>query len=80
MRGCEDVWNSIIEEVTKIKNIWKTKDWTEMALEDLDAAVADFTEERYPASVFHAQQCTEKLLKAVLYFCLERVGIFTLQL
>jgi len=39
-----------------------------MALEDLDATVADVTEERYPASVFHAQQCTEKLLKAVLYF------------
>jgi HEPN domain-containing protein len=51
-----------------MKNIRKTTDWIEMALEDLDAAVADVTAERYPASVFHAQQCTEKLLKAVLYF------------
>lgn len=51
-----------------MKNIRKTTDWIEMALEDLDAAVADITEGRYPVSVFHAQQCTEKLLKAVLYF------------
>lgn len=51
-----------------MKNIRKTTDWIEMALEDLDAAVADITEGRYPSSVFHAQQCTEKLLKAVLYF------------
>ena len=51
-----------------MENIRKTKDWIEMALEDLDAAATDFTEARYPASVFHAQQCTEKLLKAVLYF------------
>ena len=43
-------------------------DWIEMALEDLDSAVASVTEGRYPGSVFHAQQCTEKLLKAVLYF------------
>ena len=51
-----------------MENIRKTKDWIEMALEDLDCAIADSAEERYPASVFHAQQCTEKLLKAVLYF------------
>ena len=67
-RGYTHLWNSITEEVTKMKNIRKTTDWMEMALEDMDAAVADVTEERYPASVFHAQQCTEKLLKAVLYF------------
>jgi hypothetical protein len=30
-----------------MKNIRKTTDWIEMALEDLDAAVADVTEERY---------------------------------
>ncbi|PXF60258.1 MAG: hypothetical protein C4B59_09895, partial [Candidatus Methanogaster sp.] len=52
----------------KMKNVRKTADWIEMALEDLDAAVADIADERYPASVFHAQQCTEKLMKAVLYF------------
>ena len=39
-----------------------------MALEDVGDAIADFNEERYPSSVLHAQQCTEKLLKAVLYF------------
>ena len=56
------------QEVTKMKNIRKTRDWIEMALEDLDNAVASVTEGRYPGSVFYAQQCTEKLLKAVLYF------------
>ncbi|MCK4810826.1 MAG: HEPN domain-containing protein [Methanosarcinales archaeon] len=56
------------QEVTNMKNIRKTRDWIEMALEDLDNAVASVTEGRYPGSVFYAQQCTEKLLKAVLYF------------
>jgi len=56
------------QEVTNMKNIRKTRDWIEMALEDLDNAVASVTDGRYPGSVFYAQQCTEKLLKAVLYF------------
>jgi len=51
-----------------MKNIRKTEDWIEMALDDLDGAISDANGERYPSSVFHAQQCTEKLLKAVLYF------------
>ncbi|MCD6206389.1 MAG: HEPN domain-containing protein [Methanosarcinales archaeon] len=51
-----------------MKNIRKTKDWIEMALDDWDGAISDVDGERYPSSVFHAQQCTEKLLKAVLYF------------
>ncbi len=34
----------------------------------LSDALADFKEERYPSSVFHAQQCTEKALKALLAF------------
>lgn len=51
-----------------MKNIQKTKDWLEMALDDMDDAVSDLSEKRYPSSVFHAQQCTEKILKSVLYF------------
>jgi len=35
-----------------MKNIRKTKDWIEMALEDMDAAVADVTEERYLQASF----------------------------
>jgi len=55
-----------------MKNIQKTKDWIEMAIDDMMDAIADFSDERYPSSVFHAQQCAEKLLKSVLYF----FGIF----
>lgn len=55
-----------------MKNIQKTKDWIEMALDDMNDAISDFSDERYPSSVFHAQQCTEKLMKSVLYF----FGIF----
>ncbi|MFQ6054643.1 MAG: HEPN domain-containing protein, partial [Methanosarcinales archaeon] len=51
-----------------MENIQKTKDWIMMALEDIDDAMADFNEKRYPSSVFHAQQCVEKLLKAILSF------------
>jgi HEPN domain-containing protein len=51
-----------------MKSIQKTKDWLEMALDDMDDAVSDLGEGRYPSSVFHAQQCTEKILKSVLYF------------
>ena len=55
-----------------MKNIQKTKDWIEMAIDDMMDAIADYGDERYPSSVFHAQQCAEKLLKSVLYF----FGIF----
>ncbi|MDD1760059.1 MAG: HEPN domain-containing protein [Methanothrix sp.] len=55
-----------------MKNIQKTRDWMEMALDDMDDAIADFRNERYPSSVFHAQQCSEKLLKSILYY----FGIF----
>ncbi len=51
-----------------MKNIQKTKDWIEMALDDMENAVADLNAGRYPSCVFHAQQCTEKLLKSILYF------------
>jgi len=51
-----------------MKNIPKTRDWMEMALDDMNDAIADFRGERYPSSVFHAQQCSEKLLKSVFYF------------
>lgn len=39
-----------------------------IALDDFSDALADFKESRYPSSVFHAQQCTEKALKALLAF------------
>ena len=55
-----------------MKNLQKTKDWLEMALDDMQDALADFGDSRYPSSVFHSQQCAEKLLKSVLYF----FGIF----
>ena len=51
-----------------MKNMQKTKDWRDMALDDMQDAIADFDEDRYPSSVFHSQQCAEKLLKSVLYF------------
>jgi HEPN domain-containing protein len=51
-----------------MKNIQKTVDWLEMALDDRADSISDLNEERYPSSVFHAQQCTEKILKSVLYF------------
>jgi HEPN domain-containing protein len=51
-----------------MKNMQKTKDWLEMALDDMQDAIADINEDRFPSSVFHSQQCAEKLLKSVLYF------------
>ena len=51
-----------------MKNMQKTKDWLEMALDDMQDAIADINDERFPSSVFHSQQCAEKLLKSVLYF------------
>lgn len=51
-----------------MRNVQKTKDWLEMALDDMEGAILDFEEGRYPSSVFHAQQCVEKLLKSILYF------------
>jgi len=51
-----------------MNNIQKTEDWIMIALEDHSDTIADFNEGRYPSSVFHAQQCTEKALKALLSF------------
>jgi HEPN domain-containing protein len=51
-----------------MNNIQKTQDWIMMALEDHGDSNADFNDGRYPSSVFHAQQCTEKTLKALLSF------------
>jgi HEPN domain-containing protein len=51
-----------------MNNIQKTEDWIMMALEDHSDAIADFKGGRYPSSVFHAQQCAEKALKALLTF------------
>jgi HEPN domain-containing protein len=39
-----------------MKNMQKTKDWLEMALDDMQDAIADFDEDRYPSSVFHSQK------------------------
>lgn len=51
-----------------MNNIQKTEDWMMIAIEDYSDAIADFKDGRYPSSVFHAQQCTEKALKALLSF------------
>ncbi|NJD51534.1 MAG: HEPN domain-containing protein [Candidatus Methanoperedens sp.] len=39
-----------------------------IALDDYNDALSDFNEGRYPSSVYHAQQCAEKALKALLSF------------
>lgn len=39
-----------------------------IALDDYSDALSDFNEGRYPSSVYHAQQCAEKALKALLSF------------
>ncbi len=59
--------NNLIISVV-MNNIQKTEDWIMMALEDYSDSKADFNDGRYPSSVFHAQQCTEKALKALLSF------------
>lgn len=51
-----------------MENRQKMKDWIMMGLEDIDDAKADFDEGRYHSSVFHAQQCCEKVLKGILSF------------
>ncbi|MHA1715500.1 MAG: HEPN domain-containing protein [Promethearchaeota archaeon] len=43
-----------------------------MAKDDLEGAEADFHGGRFPSSVFHAQQCCEKIIKGILlYFGIE---------
>jgi len=51
-----------------MKNIQKTKDWVEMALEDLDAAVVDFAEERYPASLSCTTMYRETAESGFIFF------------
>ena len=51
-----------------MNNIQKTEDWIMMALEDHGESKTDFKDGRFPSSVFHAQQCTEKALKGLVTF------------
>ncbi len=39
-----------------------------MALNEFDAAFADFMDERYSESIQHAQQCAERVGKSILSF------------
>jgi HEPN domain-containing protein len=51
-----------------MNNIQKAKEWIKMAHEDLKDAEIDLEHERHPSSVFHSQQASEKVCKAVLLF------------
>ncbi len=44
----------------------KTEYWFKMAEEDLKDASLDIENSRFPSSVFHSQQCAEKVCKAIL--------------
>lgn len=44
----------------------KSEYWFKMAEEDLKDASLDIDNSRFPSSVFHSQQCAEKVCKAIL--------------
>lgn len=44
----------------------KTEYWLKIAEEDLKDASLDIENTRFPGSVFHSQQCAEKICKAIL--------------
>jgi len=44
----------------------KSEYWVKMAEEDLKDASLDIDNSRFPSSVFHSQQCAEKVCKAIL--------------
>ncbi len=44
----------------------KSEYWMKMAEEDLNDASLDIENSRFPSSVFHSQQCAEKVCKAIL--------------
>jgi HEPN domain-containing protein len=44
----------------------KSEYWLKMADEDIKDASLDIENSRYPSSVFHSQQCAEKVCKAIL--------------
>jgi HEPN domain-containing protein len=44
----------------------KSEYWLKMAEEDLKDASLDIENSRFPISVFHSQQCAEKVCKAIL--------------
>ena len=44
----------------------KSEYWLKMAEEDLKDASLDIENSRFPSSVFHSQQCAEKICKAIL--------------
>jgi len=45
----------------------KSEYWLKMAEEDLKDASLDIENSRFPSSVFHSQQCAEKVCKAILF-------------
>ncbi|NJD78110.1 MAG: HEPN domain-containing protein [Candidatus Methanoperedens sp.] len=46
----------------------KSEYWLKMAEEDLKDASLDIENSRFPSSVFHSQQCAEKVCKAIVNF------------
>ncbi|MEM2934505.1 MAG: HEPN domain-containing protein [Halobacteria archaeon] len=51
-----------------MKNKTKSEYWLKMAEEELKDAAIDLENNRFPSSVFHSQQCCEKVCKAILSF------------
>ncbi|MFQ6051151.1 MAG: HEPN domain-containing protein [Candidatus Hydrothermarchaeota archaeon] len=55
-----------------MKNTDKAYYWLKMAEEDYKDAKISIENKRFPSAVFHAQQCCEKVCKAILvYFGIE---------
>lgn len=44
----------------------KALDWLEMAEDELKDCERDYRDERYPSAVYHAEQCAQKAIKAVI--------------
>jgi HEPN domain-containing protein len=51
-----------------MNNKVKSEHWMRMAEEDLEDSSIDLGNNRFPSSVFHSQQCCEKVCKAILTF------------
>ncbi len=51
-----------------MNNTTKSEYWLKMAEEDLKDSFIDLENGRFPSSVFHSQQCCEKVCKSILSF------------
>jgi HEPN domain-containing protein len=51
-----------------MNNLQKAQTWLKMAEEDYKDAKIDLNNFRFPSTVFHTQQCCEKVGKAVLAY------------